>query len=154
MESMNQRVVGIVIKDDAILLVHRLKNNKEYYVFPGGGVEENESLESALIREIKEELSLDVTKSRLLFQLSNQLREQYGGHVIGYPNEHYFLIEHCSGTPELGGPEKDRMNDTNQYFLEWIAIDHLKDMANLYPQEAVQQLLMLMQTEILTSELS
>ena len=66
---MNQRVAAVIIKERKILLMHRIKDGREYFVFPGGGVEENESLESALVREIKEEFNIDIKIEKLLFQI-------------------------------------------------------------------------------------
>ena len=53
-KTMPQRAVGVIIKDNKILLMRRIKNGQEYYVFPGGGVKEGESTETAIIREIRE----------------------------------------------------------------------------------------------------
>lgn len=142
--KMRHRVAGIIIKDGKILLMRRLKNGQEYYVFPGGGVEEDENTEEALKREMKEELSIDIVNPKLIFELENQLKSQYGEQMTGYPNEHYFLIENFSGKLELGGPEKQRMDDANQYFLEWVEENNIKDiknMPNLYPQKAVEKLI-------------
>ncbi len=138
---MKHRVAGIIVKDGKVLLMRRLKDGQEYYVFPGGGVEESESFEEALRREMKEELSINIKNQKLLFELENQLRDQYGGHMAGYPNEHYFLIESFSGKPELGGPEKERMTEDNQYHIEWTRLSELEKMDNVYPQEAVKKLL-------------
>ena len=51
---------AIIFIDDKIALIYRNKNGNIYYSLPGGGVEENETLEEATIREVKEELNLDV----------------------------------------------------------------------------------------------
>lgn len=149
MESKKTRVAGIIIREGKILLIRRVKNGQEYYVFPGGGVEEGESFEEALRREIREELSIDIETPKPIFQPENQFRDRYGGHMIGYPNEHYFFIEKFSGKPELGGPEKKRMDDQNQYFLEWVEwIELLKaaGLKNLFPKEAVAKLRRLPET--------
>ena len=57
-------VVGaVLIKNNKILLPKRsktLKKMPDKYEFPGGKVENNESLKEALIRELKEELSINV----------------------------------------------------------------------------------------------
>ena len=58
-------VVAAVIKNkNQYLCVQRNSNKYEYishkYEFPGGKVETNESNEEALIREIKEELNLEI----------------------------------------------------------------------------------------------
>ena len=66
---MRNRVGGIYIKDDKMLLMHRIKEvdgiRKEYYCIPGGGVEENEDNITTLIREMKEELGVDLTEYEL-----------------------------------------------------------------------------------------
>lgn len=54
-------VAGLVIKNGKYLLVkEKLGDGKEYWIVPGGGVEFGESLEQAIIREMKEETNLDV----------------------------------------------------------------------------------------------
>jgi 8-oxo-dGTP pyrophosphatase MutT (NUDIX family) len=49
---------GYLVKDGKVLLVHHKKFNK--WTPPGGHLEENETPDQAVIREWKEELSLDV----------------------------------------------------------------------------------------------
>lgn len=53
-------VRGILIKRKKLLLHHRVKKGREYYVFPGGHVRLNESPKDTLKREFKEETGLDV----------------------------------------------------------------------------------------------
>lgn len=128
---MNQRVSGVIIQDGKILLIRRIRNGEEYYVFPGGGVEENESIEDSMDREIKEELCLDVKKKKLIFQLEeNQGRQEF-----------WFLIEEFAGTAELGGEEKERMNENNQYYPIWVDFAKISSIINLYPKEAVKRIL-------------
>ncbi len=57
---LNKRVSVIIIEGKKILLMHRIKSGKDYFVLPGGGVENNENNVDALIREVKEETSLDI----------------------------------------------------------------------------------------------
>ncbi|MEI8328023.1 MAG: NUDIX domain-containing protein [Candidatus Taylorbacteria bacterium] len=59
------RATAIVIRDGHALLIHR-KNEKEYFVFPGGGVEKGETPERAVIREVMEETSIEVRLVKLL----------------------------------------------------------------------------------------
>ncbi|AIO19222.1 RNA pyrophosphohydrolase [Candidatus Izimaplasma bacterium HR1] len=47
---------GIVIKDDKYLVVHLLKH--DITTFPGGGLEENETLEECVVREVLEETGI------------------------------------------------------------------------------------------------
>ncbi len=55
----------LVIENNKLLLTFN-KNKKAWYL-PGGKIDEGENSKSALIREIKEELSLDLVKEDLNF---------------------------------------------------------------------------------------
>lgn len=109
------RVSAIIISGDKILLIHRKKEGKEYWVFPGGGVEEGETNEQAVIREVKEETGLEATNVRL------------AGGVFYYCEVEY-------SKPELGGPEKQKMNELDWYQPEWIELSEITDM-EIYPEE-------------------
>lgn len=96
-----KRSGGILIIDNKILLMHRIRevNGKmeEYYVIPGGGVEENETYKEAAIREVKEEIGIDVKilQEEPLFTVTRETEEHY-----------YYLVEYISGEIGTGtGPE-------------------------------------------------
>lgn len=58
-------VAAMIRSGHHILLGRRGKDpNRGLYVLPGGGVEDNESLENALRREIKEETGLDIESDK------------------------------------------------------------------------------------------
>lgn len=126
------RASGIIIQDKKVLFIHRIREDKEYWVFPGGGVEENETIEEALDREIFEELSLIVKEKKFLFKIENAGRF-----------EHHFLILKYEGDPKLGGPEAERMNDKNQYILNWFPVGQLNSI-NLFPDKAKESVIYLL----------
>lgn len=129
-KSMKKRVSAVIVNDGNILLIRRIKPDKEYYTFPGGSVEEGENERHAMRREIKEELSVNAVVKQILFEIENQGRKEL-----------YFLIGECMGVPRVGGPEKERMNEKNQYHIEWIELSKIEKMDNVYPQEAVKKVL-------------
>ena len=126
-----KRAVGIIIKDDKILLLRRIKDNKEYFVFPGGSVEEGESIEDAVIRELKEELCIDAKLDKFLFDFYISPNPYEIGRT-----SYFYLITKFQGDPKLGGPEKERMNDSDQYYPEWHDLEKALDYPTLYPEEA------------------
>ena len=136
-QSMNirtkTRATAIVIRDGHALLIHR-KNEKEYFVFPGGGVEEGETPECAVIREVMEETSIEV---RLVRLLESKLYDD-GSENISY------LCEYISGEPRLAddSPERREMKVGVQYYDPvWIKISDIRDMVNVYPESTRLELL-------------
>lgn len=122
------RAVGIVIESSKVLLIHR-KNEKEYYVFPGGGVEENETIEEAVIRELKEETSIKVKIKKLL----------YIHHIVDEQNDsdqYFYLCEYLSGIPKLGDfNELQNMKSANDFYEPlWYPTQKLSETL-LYPLE-------------------
>ena len=53
------RVGALLRQGDAVLLLEQRKGDRSYWLLPGGGVEEGESMHVALARELAEECSLD-----------------------------------------------------------------------------------------------
>jgi len=81
------RVAGILIEDGRILLIEHTKNDKKYWLVPGGGIDWGESASEALIREFKEETSLDIEVEKFLF-ISETIAPDKQKHVINL----YFKI--------------------------------------------------------------
>jgi 8-oxo-dGTP diphosphatase len=62
---------GIIIYNNKILVSQRSRNKKEfpmYWEFTGGKFENNENVGQCIIREIKEELNIDVTFNTVVYQ--------------------------------------------------------------------------------------
>lgn len=84
------RVQALIFnKEGKILLVKHIKNGKEYYVLPGGGVEYRESLVSALIRELREELGIEKVFSVKFLRVREFIDESSDRHVIDL---YYYVV--------------------------------------------------------------
>ena len=74
MKRINGR--AIIIDGDEVLLMFRRKIKdgivNEYYAIPGGGKEENETIEECVIREIKEEFNLDIEERKATYLLKEK----------------------------------------------------------------------------------
>ena len=60
-------VYGIIVHKDEVLMVKTQSGSKSIYNFPGGGVDEDESLAQALIRECQEEINTVVQVKDCLY---------------------------------------------------------------------------------------
>lgn len=110
---------AIIIEDGKLLAMFRRKikedgSVKEYYVIPGGGLEENETLEENVIRELKEEFSVDIEVVKFLGT------EEYDDTIANY-----FLCKIVNGTPKLGGEELERMTNENYYEIRYIDLNEI-----------------------------
>ena len=83
-------VSGIILrKDNKILLVKEvLEDKKEHWIFPGGGVDFGESVENAALREVKEEIGIDVEIKDFL-GFKEIIRPQFDYHSIIF----FFIAE-------------------------------------------------------------
>ena len=111
---------GIIIEDNYIYVMFRRRINdgiiKEYYVIPGGGINDDETLEENLIREMKEEFSIDV---RIIGYLGKDESEDSIAHFFG--------CEIIEGKPKLGGEELERCTESNYYEIRKISKSDLDD---------------------------
>ncbi|MGV3487112.1 MAG: NUDIX hydrolase [Tuberibacillus sp.] len=112
MDSLRHRGRAVIIADDQVVLIKRVRDGKVYYVFPGGGIEEGETPEQATVREAYEELGVKVKIKGLLDTV------KYQG------IQYFFLAEIINGEigPGLGEEYKDSLRKRGTYTPIWINI--------------------------------
>jgi ADP-ribose pyrophosphatase YjhB (NUDIX family) len=64
---MGKAARAIIIENGKILVMHRNKFGSEYFTLVGGRASEGESMEQALVREVREETGLQVVAATLMF---------------------------------------------------------------------------------------
>jgi len=117
----NQRAAVVITKGEEILLINRNKGDFNYYIIPGGGVESEETPEQAAVREIKEELGLDVIIKEELVRFE---KPEY--------TEYYFLADSFSGDLILIGDTNQTSKITDKE--EWVSFAGLST-KNLLPEK-------------------
>lgn len=132
---MLNRVRAIIIKDEKLLTIKRSKKDLVYFVFPGGGVEQGEDLETAMKRECKEELGVDIEI------IENFTSKRFDRGDVEQLEHFYFCNIVFGGLGTGDGPEYD----TNSGYegirnIEWLPIDDLLDY-DLRPKEVTLKLL-------------
>lgn len=125
---LRNRVAGIVIRDGKVLIMHRFNNSEEYYVFPGGGQENNETSVEAVIREMFEETSLVVTPKKLLYHISwDEGIENF-----------FYLCEEDGREAKFQEDAEEyiemQKSDEQKYELKWIPVEELSSL-KLYQLE-------------------
>lgn len=95
-------VGGVVIQDGAVLLVQRRSEPLAgQWSLPGGAVELGETLEEAVVRELREETGLTVRVLELVEAFERITRDE-----TGRPRYHYVLLDYrcepLSGTLQAG----------------------------------------------------
>lgn len=125
------RVAGIVPMKDGFVLMHRKhvirnKDYQEYYTFPGGHLEEFETLEEGVIREIKEEFGIHVSVIKKLYEFKNEKVNM---------KEYFFLCEYIEGEFGTGDGEEFSNNpeykDSGEYIPEIIKREKIEDIVLL-----------------------
>lgn len=119
------RASAVIVKDGKILLIRRFRKKQgEYWVFPGGGVEEGDTPEETVVREVKEETGLDVSCKEKIYET-----------VVSVFPQPYFLCKLAGGEElKLGGPEAERQSEDDKYEPQWVELSKIKDLL-LYPLE-------------------
>ena len=130
------RLAGIVPMQNGFAFMHRteVKNRKydDYYTFPGGGREGDETFEDGVKREIKEEFGIDVEVGKLLYETESVNKENRR------MKEYFYLCKYIGGEFGTGdGPEFSNdiaYADSGNYIPEIIGKDDVENILLLPPE--------------------
>lgn len=104
--------VGVIKRDQQVYISKRAPalHQGGKWEFPGGKQETGETLEQALVRELREEVGIDVGQQHAMLLIEHD----YGDKKVRL---HVQLVEDFSGEPQ---------HKENQLGM-WVAIDRLQD---------------------------
>jgi 8-oxo-dGTP pyrophosphatase MutT (NUDIX family) len=123
----NYRVAAIMIVDGHVLIHKQVKDN--HWALPGGRVELLEDSQTSIVREVKEELGIDVKVDRLLwftenfFDYNNKNYHEIGMYYKVLPTDGGFSLQ----SEAFFGEEGDRL------IYQWVPIKQLENIL-LYPE--------------------
>ena len=130
---MRARVILYNKENKAVLLIHRLKNGRNYWVIPGGGAESDETPVDTAIRETEEELNIQLRPTDLIHFFKYEEKE--------YEEFYYAKIPYIVA-PKISGEERERSSSNNVYQPEWVASADLTQI-NLMPPEIAAKIVTL-----------
>lgn len=107
---------GIIIKDGKLAMIHSIKY--DYYKFPGGGIEQNEQRESALIREVLEETGLDVIPQTIK-EYGMVHRIQKGDYEDVFIQDNYYYL--CDVEDNVHEQKLDDYEKEEKFTLEYVS---------------------------------
>ncbi|MEC0343726.1 NUDIX hydrolase [Peribacillus frigoritolerans] len=112
---MRDRGSVVLVENNKVGLIKRIKKGSVYYVFPGGGIEEGESPETGAKREAFEELGVKVNVIECFAKV------EFNG------TQYFFLAEIIEGTFGTGQGEEytNESRDRGTYLPIWVEIEKL-----------------------------
>jgi len=125
----------VLIEDGKVALIERHRGGLDYYVFPGGGVDEGETPEKGAVREAMEELGVEVA-----------IRQKVAIIHFVQSTQVYYLVERVSGEFGTGTGEEFTDSDPDNpeegvYIPIWMPIDELSQHENVYPESVAKLVL-------------
>ncbi len=117
----------LLIKENKILLMRRKDTGfaDGFYSMPAGKLEPKESVENAIIREVKEEINIDI-KNETLKTIQVMNRNGIDRERIDY----FFTVDRWNG--EIKNNEPNKCDD-----LKWFDLDYLPENIIPYIKEAI-----------------
>lgn len=126
---MRDRGSVVLIENNKVALIKRVREGSVYFVFPGGGIEKGETPESATKREAFEELGVKVNVNECISKV------EFNG------IQYFFLakiIEGSFGTGQ-GKEYTDENRNRGTYQPMWVDIESLLSI-DVRPKEVVERI--------------
>ena len=139
----------VLNKDNKVLFCKR--RNTENWQFPQGGVDENENIESAMFRELNEEVGLEkdnveikaVSQNLIYYDIPKSIRSRVLGGKFRGQAQKYFLLKLISGDVDLN-IENTPEFDKHSWVPFWYPLNQVVD----FKKEAYRSALIELKNQI------
>lgn len=114
---------AIIIENDIMVSMYRKLKDRIFYTFPGGGLEENESEEEFVAREVFEEFGLNVQPVKKVYTYESERSI-----------EHFYLCNVVGGEFGKGAGEEFHNNNNGVYKPTKIKLEEIKNLPLMPPE--------------------
>jgi 8-oxo-dGTP diphosphatase len=121
---LRDRASVVIVENNRVGLIKRIREGSVYYVFPGGGIENGEAPVEGAKREALEELGVEVKVNNCIAEV------EFNG------TQYFFLSEIIDGVFGTGqGVEYiDKNRDRGTYLPMWVDLENLSSI-DVKPKE-------------------
>lgn len=116
---------AIIIENDTMVSMYRELKDRIFYTFPGGGLEENETEEECVKREVLEEFGLNVEPVKKVYIYESERSI-----------EHFYLCNVVGGEFGKGAGEEFHNNNNGVYKPTKIQLKEIKNLPLMPPEVA------------------
>lgn len=113
------------------------------YQFPGGHLEENETFEEGLNREIKEETGIDIKETNLKpFEKIIYYSNNYRNTGLNRKNEIYYFYIKTDEKANMNNANLDDWETKGNYKIEYVNLDDVKQvLINSIPDNPINEII-------------
>ena len=140
MENIRLSAKAVIIEDNKLLVMHHRSTDGDYYILPGGGQKNGETLDAAIQRECLEEAGVKVGVIDVLYIHDYiEANHEFAGLNPGFHQVE--IIFECQLLDDSTLGQGTQM-DTRQIGVSWLPLDELsqhplypKILRDLFPQK-------------------
>ena len=120
------RARAIIMYEGKLVSMYRERQGRIFYTFPGGGMEENETEDECVKREVLEEFGIIVKPLKKVYTYENK-----------NSIEHFYVAEWISGEFGSGEGEEFQENRNNDVYIpKFIEISDIPNLPLMPPEVA------------------
>jgi ADP-ribose pyrophosphatase YjhB (NUDIX family) len=128
-------IKAIIHQNESILFIKKQDKQGYYYLLPGGGQENGESMTQAIIRECREEVTVDVEVGEVLY-VRDYIDRNHKPEGSGSDFHQVEIMFQCH-IKNGQEPQNGSNPDPGQVDVDWIALDEL-DQYRIYPKAMIK----------------